>query len=66
MNRNKFSPKIYEYATVAQAEEIFKVSRHTLMRLANAYGCVVSIGSRNKRINVRKLAECLEQQEVIK
>lgn len=61
--KNKFSKYIIEYGTVNDAEEFFKLSRNTLMRLARAHNCVVQIGTRNYRINIRKLAECLEAEQ---
>lgn len=61
MRDAQYSDKVYEFGTISQSCEIFKLSRRKLMQLATMYGCVVPIGTRHKRINIKKLVACLEK-----
>ena len=52
--------KLYQ---VEQARDLLQVSRTTVMRLARKYDAVRKIGSRNVRIDVQRIMDCLEKGE---
>ncbi|MBE5924918.1 MAG: hypothetical protein E7271_10745 [Lachnospiraceae bacterium] len=63
MNNPMYTKKISEddkFATVAQAMDYFKISRNSLLKIAEENHCVIRIG-RCVRINISKLTDTVEK-----
>ena len=58
MNKSNFSNNVTKLATVPQAVERYKLSRNTLMRIADNENAVRRFG-KSVRIDVQKLDEAI-------
>ena len=61
MHKGKFSNDITKLATAAQAQERYKLSRTTLMRIAENEGAVRRIG-RSVRIDITVLDKAIKEK----